>query len=101
MIKNREIPKQSISQDKKPNAKISHQPNPNAKISHQPKSNAKISHQQKPNAKIFTRAASNFATHFCLAKPMRNANSHLCKLPTVRREATGHLKFLFKGLQSL
>ena len=83
--------KQSISYDKKSLAKISHQPNPNAKILHQP----------KPLAKIFARATSYFATHFYLAKLMRNANGHLCKLPTVRREAKGHLKFLFKNLQSL
>ena len=31
---------------------------------------------------------------------MRNANAHLCQLPTVWREAKGHLKFIFKDLQS-
>ena len=31
---------------------------------------------------------------------MRNANSHLCKLPTVKREIKVHLKFLFKDLHS-
>ena len=32
---------------------------------------------------------------------MQNANDLLCELPTVRREAKGHLKFLFEDLQSL
>ena len=32
---------------------------------------------------------------------MQNANDHLCELPTIRKETKGHLKFLFKGLQSL
>lgn len=86
--------------------KISHQPNPNAKILHQPNPNAKISHQPSPNGKI-----SQHQIHLrkflqglpAISQPifaLQNANGHLCKLPTVKRETKGHLKFLFKDLQS-
>ena len=52
-------------------------------------------------AKIFARAANNFTTRFYLAKPMWNANGLLYEIPTIRRKAKGHLKILFKDLQSL
>ena len=43
---------------------------------------------KKPNAKIFASAASR-------TKPMRNANGHLCKLLTAKRETKSHSKSLF------
>ena len=49
------------------------------------------SHQPNVNAKNFTSATSH-------AKPMRNANGHLCKLLTAKREAKSHSKSLFKDL---
>ena len=68
-------------------------------------------------AKIFATPylpCKNFANPFCLAKPMRNLKSlcklisqpckfqrSLCEIPTVSRKAKGHLKSLFKDLQSL
>ena len=61
---------------------------PNAKISHQP-----LAIFAAPNVN-----AKNFALVASRAKPMRNANGHLCELLTARRETKSHSKSLFKGL---
>ena len=102
-----------IFTSQKPNPKNFASPILNAKnfasVSHHQFSMRKFFVSVTLSAKNFASTTSNFRSTKCQcenfasasnhAKPIRNANDHLCKFLTVRRETKSHLKSLFKGLQ--